>query len=142
MKALKDEDNFDIPMTSLIDIVFLLLIFFLVATNFSRLESIHSFRLPKSQAGEKEEKAIPQRLNITVNKYGICVVNGSTVEEAELVVRIRQFLEEAPDRPIAIYGETGASYDSIQRVIGLARKNGAMNLQLPFEPALWEAANP
>lgn len=130
MKALHEEENFEIPMTSLIDIVFLLLIFFLVATNFSRRETDHSVMLPKSEAGVKAEN-VPNRLVVNIRQDEVLVVNGSVMTVDELRSLAENFVAVHPGRPAVIRADARVPYRMVMRVFGICRGAGVVNVDLP-----------
>lgn len=135
MKALREEDNYEIPMTSLIDVVFLLLIFFLVATNFTRRETDHAVTLPQSEAGVKADQA-PTRLVINIRQSGALVVNGKVTTEAELRRLITDFAAARPGRPAVIRADAMVPYQAVMRVFGMCRGAGIRNVDLPvLEPS-------
>lgn len=134
MKAFQEEENYEIPMTSLIDVVFLLLIFFLVATNFSRRETDHSVVLPKSEAGVKAEQ-VPNRLVINIREEGTLVVNGSVMSDEMLRKAVSDFVTVHPGRPAVIRADARVPYRSVMEVFGICRKGGVTNVDLPvLEP--------
>lgn len=134
MKAMGDEENYEIPMTSLIDVVFLLLIFFLVATNFIRHETDHNVVLPESEAGEKPQRP-PSRLVVNIREDGTMVVNGKLTNEAELRQTVRDFVQANPSRPAVIRADARVPYRSVMRVFGICRAGGVANVDLPvLEP--------
>ncbi len=130
MKALQEEETFDIPMTPLIDVVFLLLIFFLVATNFTRRETDHSVTLPESEAGVKASQA-PDRLVVNIRGDATLVVNGSVMTEAELRALAADFVAAHPGRPAVIRADARVPYQAVMRVFGLCRGAGVRNVDLP-----------
>ncbi len=135
MKALQEEEHYDIPMTSLIDIVFLLLIFFLVATNFTRLEVDHSITLPQSEAGTEPSK-VPDRIVINITREGALVVNGSVMEEDGLRGLVRDFAALHPGKAAVIRADARVSYSSVMKVFGICRGGGVRHVDLPvLEPA-------
>lgn len=134
MKALQEEDEFEIPMTSLIDMVFLLLIFFLVATNFIRREVDHAVVLPQSEAGIKPER-VPSRLVVNIRESGALIVNGNLMTEAELRLAVQDFVRVHPGKPAVIRADARVPYQSVMRVFGVARAGGVTNVDLPvLEP--------
>lgn len=64
----------DVNLTSLIDVVLLLLIFFMVSTSFVK-ESQISIRLPQADNSPVVEE-IPERLEIMITEQGTFLVNG------------------------------------------------------------------
>ncbi len=134
MKALRDEDEFEIPMTSIIDVVFLLLIFFLVATNFTRRETDHSVTLPQSEAGSKADQT-PNRLVVNIRSSGTLIVNGSVMTEPELRRLAEEFVIAHPGRPAVIRADAKVPYQAVMRIFGMCRGAGIRNVDLPvLEP--------
>lgn len=130
MKALQEEDQYEIPMTSLLDIVFLLLIFFLVATNFTRKEMDHKVVLPESESGVKASQA-PSRMVINIREEGTLVVNGKLMDEKELRVAVAEFAGAHPERPAVIRADAKVPYRSVMKVFGICRTSGVRNVDLP-----------
>lgn len=130
MKALQEEDEYEVPMTPLIDMVFLLLIFFLVATTFNRMEMDHSVTLPHSESGVKAAN-VPSRLVINIRHEGALVVNGSVMSESELRQAVGDFVSAHPDRPAVIRADARVAYQAVMRVFGICRAAGVRNVDLP-----------
>jgi biopolymer transport protein ExbD len=134
MKALREDDTYEIPMTSLIDIVFLLLIFFLVATNFTRREVDHAVTLPNSEAGVKAAQA-PERLVINIREEGTLVVNGSVTTTDGLRQIAGDFAAAHHGRPAVIRADARVAYRAVMEVFGICRGSGIQNVDLPvLEP--------
>lgn len=135
MRAMGDEDIYEIPMTSLIDVVFLLLIFFLVATNFTRHEVDHAVNLPESEAGVKVAN-VPDRLVINIRENAVLVVNGTVVTETELRSMVAAFAAAHADRPAVIRADGRVQYQAVMKVFGICRSGGVKNIDLPvMEPS-------
>ncbi len=95
-----DDDELEINLTPLIDIVFLLLIFFMVSTTFTK-ESQLKIQLPQAEG----EKAAPQeipKLIIEISALGIYAVKGPDDEKARQILNTSQ---EALQRVIRIAAE-------------------------------------
>lgn len=68
-----------VNITPLIDVIFLLIIFFLAASHFVRNESRDEVALPEATTGEDEEKTSASRLVLTVTSDGEYKVGGGTL---------------------------------------------------------------
>ena len=131
MKAMRDDDVYDIPLTSLVDVVFLLLIFFLVATNFTRRETEHSIVLPNSEAGTSDSRP-PARLVVNIRNDGSLVVNGRLLDDdAELRGMAADFASSRPGRPAVIRADARVPYHAVMRVFGICRAVGVARVDLP-----------
>ena len=60
-------------ITPLIDVVFLLLIFFMVSTVFKKNELALMLKLPEAEKGIKNDQALPNNLYIEMNKTKIAI---------------------------------------------------------------------
>lgn len=119
-----------VNLTPLIDVVFLLLIFFMVSTTFTK-ESHLAVNLPEAD-GQPLLTEIDQ-LDVVVDAQGGYAVNGK-----KLVNSSMETLEAAIDSvaasntklPFIITGDANASYQSIVSVMDLAGKMGFVNLSM------------
>ena len=132
MRALNDTDNdIEIPLTSVLDVVFLLLVFFMVATTFTRREIDQQVRLPETTAGGGAASVPFERLILNVREDGSVVVDGVRMDEDGLRQRLREWRAASPDRPAVIRGDGRASYQAVMRVLGVCRSEGVLHVDLP-----------
>lgn len=118
-----------IPLTSLIDIVFLLLIYFLLTSNFISQQTI-DVQLPKA---EMQTLAIEQLVVITVDKQGNFYVADIMVEEWQLANQIQRALAAAIRPEVVIKADREVSYERVIVAMDIAKKNGASVLHLAIE---------
>jgi biopolymer transport protein ExbD len=83
-KSSTDDDELEINLTPLIDIVFLLLIFFMVSTTFTK-ESQLKIQLPEAKAEPAAAQKNPQ-LVIEISSLGVYAVKGPADAEARQVL--------------------------------------------------------
>jgi biopolymer transport protein ExbD len=120
----------EVQMSPLIDVIFLLLIFYAVTTQFVSDERL-KLKLPEAETAEsvginREEK--PPEVKVAVD--GTIWINDRIVPESELESRIRQLVERAPDDGIILKGDQGADYGVVVHVLDVARKVGAKGIQM------------
>lgn len=125
-----EDDSFEVPLTPLIDVVFLLLIFFLVATNFSQKELDQQVTLPEAEGGV-EAREIPETLVINIRQGGELIVNGHLVDASALPEMVRAFHAKYPKQSVAIRGDRAVSYQAVMRIMGLCRAAGIRSVDLP-----------
>ncbi len=109
-----DEGDNTISLTPLIDVVFLLLIFFLTATTFSREEVEMDLDLPEAASGEAGGGE--QTIVINISRDGRLVMNGRDVTEAALRQKLRAAASRNRDRQVLIRGDTEARYGLVAKV--------------------------
>jgi biopolymer transport protein ExbD len=85
----------DMNMTPMIDIVFLLIIFFMTVTQVSEINK-EQLPLPQ-QAGSEDQK--PVTITINVNQAGDVIVSGTTITTAHLLTIVSQELAKVGDDP-------------------------------------------
>lgn len=132
MKALAaEEDAFEAPLTPLIDIVFLLLIFFLVATSFTRKEVDQQVTLPTVGSGAAMTVA-PGSLVINVRDDATLVINRRIVDVAELPAVVRAWKEGQPNGRVVLRSDGGVTYQQVMAVLGVCRAEGVEKIDLPL----------
>ncbi len=118
----------ELNLTPLIDVVFLLLIFFMVSTTFER-ESQITIELPEA-AGE--EMSVEKRvLDITVDRQGRFFVNQQEVintQVATLKIAISKAIGEDRDIPVLINADAKSPYQSVMSVMDAASQLGLVNM--------------
>lgn len=116
------KDNVELNITPLIDVVFLLLIFFMVSTTFER-ESEINLTLP--EASEEASEQEPAAVNVAVDADGRVFVNGTPLANAQLVT-IREAIREAAggleDPPVIISADEDTRHQIVVRVMDAARQ--------------------
>lgn len=121
-KEKRDIVNLDI--TPLIDVVFLLLIFFMVSTTFEHNSEIN-ITLPTSSKEMTEAK--PDAVNIGLDAQGNVYINNKALINAQLET-IKNALSEAlvglDEPPIIISADADASHQSVVKVMDAARQLG------------------
>jgi biopolymer transport protein ExbD len=120
----------EVQMSPLIDIIFLLLIFYAVTTQFVADERL-KLKLPEAKtaedAGINRDEKPPM---VTVAADGTVWIDDRIVPESELENRIKQLVERAPDDGIILKGDEGADYGVVVHVLDLARAAGAKGIQM------------
>lgn len=118
-----DEEPVEIQMTSLIDCVFLLLIFFLVSSQMKKVEKELPIVLPQASA-VRQVKALPDMTTVSVDKFGELYVNSQPVGAEGLRAKLREAARENPDLRIRISGDVYAPFRSIVQVLDTCQGEG------------------
>lgn len=111
-----EEESVEPQMAPMIDCVFLLLIFFLVATTLKKLERQLPVELPP--AVQAVEVAVdPQTLVIGVNIKGQAYIAGNLVTPGVLLRQLDDLARDQPDRPVRIDADRGTPFEHVVQVL-------------------------
>ncbi|MEJ2467042.1 MAG: biopolymer transporter ExbD [Candidatus Thiodiazotropha sp.] len=114
----------EVDITPLIDVVFLLLIFFMVSTTFDREAQI-TVELP--EATGEEAKHAPNELDITIDASGIFFVNQREVINTEvetLKLAISKAVGDKRDIPVIINADGRAPHQAVMTALDAASQLG------------------
>ncbi len=113
-------------ITPLIDVVFLLLIFFMVSTTFDK-ESRIKVQLPEASTQDEAVKPDDQRLAIVVNAKGRYFVNQREVLDTDpstLKRAIEKAVGDKREIPVIITADAKTTHQSVIRVMDVASQLG------------------
>lgn len=125
-----DEGEFApaLDMTPMIDMVFNLLIFFLVATSFQQVEREINVALPQAKAAGPISASL-RELVVNVDRGGGIVFNGKPTTPDELERVVRGAVAENAQRKVTVRGDRNASYGAVVRVLDICKRAG---IQQPY----------
>ena len=123
IKSLESTEGVSIEMTPLIDIVFLLLIFFLVATTFHQQEREMKIALPFASSSGPISATL-RELIVNVDAEGAIILSGRVIEPEALRTTIQEAVAANPDQKVTIRGDRQASYGHVVRVLDICKGSG------------------
>ena len=130
MKIRTDISGEEAPnLTPMIDVVFLLLIFFMVTTTFLNPEREIEVDLPTADSAGAIEQP-PEEIIITVRQDGSVFLRGEARQEEELVSLLRSAAQHDPDTPVTIRGDRMAHHEAIVGVMDACGTAGLYNLSV------------
>jgi biopolymer transport protein ExbD len=117
-------EDVGIDLTSLIDVVFMLLIFFMVTTSFDRISQIN-VKLP--QASSEQREPLQESIEVTVDSDNQVYIRGQRLINTQLGT-IREALREAvrtkEDVPVVISADARATHQAVIKIMDAARQAG------------------
>jgi biopolymer transport protein ExbD len=113
----------------MIDVVFLLLIFFMVATTFVDREKEMDVDLPQAESGEQPEKE-QDEIVINLLADGRMMVDGREVTREELDPILVRAARRNAETPVTIRGDREAVVERLVHVMDACRLAGLSNLGL------------
>lgn len=121
----------EVNLTSLIDVILLLLVFFMVTTSFVR-ESELAIRLP--EASESADTVVEQAaLSITVTAKGAYFVNNRALVDnrpTTLQAAIRKIMPELTAKRVSITADAEASHQAVVTAMDVAGKLGFVEISI------------
>lgn len=112
----EQEENFSLDLTPLVDVVFLLLIFFMVSTVFVDFKRQMDISLPSSTSSLPSESEEPVKIELTVDKN--IFLNGKkvTLEEFELALSEMRL---SKNNAAIIRADKNLSYGHVIKIMGM-----------------------
>jgi biopolymer transport protein ExbD len=104
IEADTEEHKLEINLTPMIDVVFLLIIFFMVATKFAEIERDLRVNPPSAESAQPVT-APPKELIVNVTRDGRYIINGVEFPPADLEQVIAQAARQNPDQAVIVRGD-------------------------------------
>lgn len=120
----------DVNLTPLIDVVFILLIFFMVSTTFQR-ESEIRIELPEASADPVEKQ--DRILELVIDADGHYFIDEQQVVNTELetlMKAIEKFVGDQADMPVVIRADRRTPYESVVRAMDATAQLGLVQMSL------------
>lgn len=120
------DDNVTIDMTPLIDMVFILLIFFIVATSFVRETGVDIDRPAAASSASKEKVS----LLVGVTSAGKIFIEGQEIDMQNIKARMDTFLAEVPAGTVVIVADKSCPTGITIQVLDYCRLAGVKNISV------------
>ena len=123
------EEDANINLTPLIDVVFLLLIFFMVSTTFDTTSQL-KIRLP--EASEKEVLIPPQKLNLAIDADGKFYLNSRELTDSKRETLRAALISTMADRklPIVIQSDADSPVQSLVTAMDVVGQLGLSQVSI------------
>lgn len=117
-------------LTPLIDIVFLLLVFFMLTSHFVRENTI-DIDLPVADSGKalKDDK----QLEVVIDARGVIRIGNQNIAPEALEDTLRQALSSKQDKVVRVRGDRSAALGRAVNILDAARKAGAQAVDIVAE---------
>ncbi len=122
-------EEVSINLTPLIDVVFLLLIFFMVSTTF---DTTSQLKISLPQASDRQSTSVPEKLNIMIDSEGRFYLNSrelSSKKSAALMAAIERALNGS-DIPIVIQSDASSPVQSLVTAMDVIGKLGLSQVSI------------
>lgn len=111
----------------MIDIVFLLLIFFIVTWSYARFETELDVQVPVAKEGEASNRQVGE-IVINVRDTGEVVLNGMVISKEELLEKVSKIALGYKDVAVILRGDRDTKYSDIIGVVDTCRSVGIWNV--------------
>ena len=124
-------DEFAPNLTSMTDLVFLMLVFFMLATTFVDPEKALGIELPGAASASD---APAEKLVLNVLEDGTYVVGGASLDAEGLRARLAEAARHGTDTPVTIRGHRLARHEAIVTAMDACQGLGLTNLSVGTTP--------
>jgi biopolymer transport protein ExbD len=119
-KHTSGDDEAQVDMTPMLDIVFIMLIFFIVTTSFVKEKGLEVNRPEDSQNDNQKSKS----LSIAIDENGIIRMGGREVDIRRVVANVQTFLAENPTTSAAIQAHEDTEHGVVVEVMNQTKEAG------------------
>lgn len=120
----------EVQMSPLIDVIFLLLIFYAVTTQFVTDQRL-KLDLPEAKTAEETGMGREDRPPVVkVARDGTVWIDDTEVADEDLETKLQELVQRRPEQTVILQGDEGADYGVVVRVLDTARAVGAKSIQM------------
>ncbi len=128
------DEQITLNLTPMIDVVFLLIIFFMVATKFTEIEKNIELDLPQvAGIGPTAPPALP--LAVTLFADGRIELDGEPIERSALVSRLRAEHHEKPDLEVVLHGDAQCPFQYVADTLAACHEAEVTKIGITVELA-------
>ena len=120
------QQDVQINIAPLVDVVFLLVIFFAVSTTFLESAGL-KLELPASSSTAERET---RTLTVSLTTDGVLYLADEEVTRADLTESLRTQLEQTDDKVVILRADTHVEHGEVVRVMDLIRDAGAEGMTI------------
>ncbi len=115
------------PLTPMIDVVFLLLCFFVTSQIYAQWETEIDIALPTAATGDMPQR-LPGEVIINVLADGSAVVNGQVLDDTQLRTMMARLVQLFPGQPVLLRADKSTDYEYVVRVLDTCRQADIWNI--------------
>jgi len=119
----------EVNLTPMLDVVFIMLIFFVVTTSFVKESGVEVNR-PNANTAQQQESA---NILIAIRPNGEIWIDGRAVDVRAVRANVERLRAEFPESSVVIQGDQNAQIGSLVRVMDQVRLAGITNVAIAAE---------
>lgn len=130
-----DRGGVELNIASLIDVILLLIIFFMTVSQVTRIKA-EPVKLPRAGQGSEDREAALQRVVITVRRDGSAVIAGRVHSEQQIeAILVEEKQHRGSDRVfILIRGDRDVPWQRVEEVLAVCSRVGILQVKVAVEP--------
>jgi len=126
-----DDDEAEINLTPMLDVVFIMLIFFIVTATFIRETGLEVNRPDDNQAQVVQEDGA---ILVIIDSTDDIWIDNRVVDARAVRPNIERMHAEDPDRPVVIQVAKASSADTLVTIMDAARQASVFNISIASAP--------
>lgn len=115
-------------LAPMIDVLFLLLIFFIITWNFARRETEIEISVPAADEGKDKQARDVGEIVVNVRKSGEIIVEGEKLTEAQLLAKLQIIASIHKDQAVILRSDQDSYYKHTINVLNICQKAGIWNV--------------
>ncbi len=122
------QSDLHVDFVPMVDVLFNLLIFFLLATSMAQTEREMHIALPHASASGPISAAL-REIVINIDEQGGVIVAAKPVTDESLGAMLRTAVAANPEQKVSVRGDRNTAYANVARVLDLCKASG---IQQPY----------
>jgi biopolymer transport protein ExbD len=118
-----------IQLTAMMDVIFLLLCFFITTSVFSQWEYEVDISLPTAKTGKVPER-LPGEVIINITKDGQVCINQQFLTLDVLKTRLTRLGESFKGQPVVLRADKDTRYENLMNVVDICRQSNIWNFSM------------
>ena len=119
-----------VDLTSMVDVVFLLLIFFMISTTFVEAPGI-TVKLPESSSQQRKQES--EEVKVYLSRDGVISLGKEQIEQEELRRRLRAYGDRAAGTTFLLLADEEALHGKVVALMDMAKESGFEKLAIATE---------
>lgn len=123
-----------LQLAPLIDILLLLLLFFIITMNFAKQETEIEIAVPAASEGKENTDRTYGEIVINVKKDGVITMEGQTLTEEQLLTKLQLIASVQKDQAVILRSDENSLYKFTINVLDVCQKAGIWNVSFATRP--------
>ncbi|MBU0678786.1 MAG: biopolymer transporter ExbD [Verrucomicrobia bacterium] len=121
------QESVGFQIAPMIDVVFLLLCFFVTSQIFSQWETEIDITLPTAKTGQTPQR-LPGEIIINILADGSAIVNGRNLDDDSMDTMLKRLAGVFPGQPVLLRADKATAYEHVIKVLDLCRQADIWNI--------------